>query len=134
MLYGKEHIDRYLATDGKEGHDWQGTQTLILTTTGRKSGERRLTPLIYGRAGRQLPDRRVQGRGAEAHPDWYFNLEANPEVEIQVWGDKIPARARTATPAEKAEWWPIMVKEWPDYDEYQKKTDRPIPLVVIEPS
>ena len=133
MLFGKEHVDRYLATDGKEGHDWQGTQTLILTTTGRKSGAKRLTPLIYGEQGDNYLIVASNG-GAEAHPDWYFNLEANPEVEIQVWGDKMHARARTATPAEKAEWWPIVLAEWPDYDEYQKKTDRPIPLVVIEPS
>ena len=133
MLFGKEHVDRYLATDGKEGHDWQGTQTLILTTTGRKSGATRLTPLIYGEQGDNYLIVASNG-GAEAHPDWYFNLEADPAVEVQVWGDKIPARARTATPAEKAEWWPIVLKEWPDYDEYQKKTDRPIPLVVIEPS
>ena len=133
MLFGKEHVDRYLATDGKEGHDWQGTQTLILTTTGRKSGATRRTPLIYGEQGDNYLIVASNG-GAEAHPDWYFNLEADPEVEVQVWGDKIPARARTATPAEKAEWWPIVLKEWPDYDEYQKKTDRPIPLVVIEPS
>ena len=133
MLFGKEHVDRYLATDGKEGHDWQGTQTLILTTTGRKSGAKRLTPLIYGEQGVNYLIVASNG-GAAAHPDWYFNLEANPEVEIQVWGDKMHARARTATPAEKAEWWPIVLAEWPDYDEYQKKTDRPIPLVVIEPS
>ena len=133
MLFGKEHVDRYLATDGKEGHDWQGTQTLILTTTGRKSGAKRLTPLIYGEQGDNYLIVASNG-GAAAHPDWYFNLEADPEVEVQVWGDKIPARARTATPAEKAEWWPIVLAEWPDYDEYQKKTDRPIPLVVIEPS
>ena len=133
MLFGKEHVDRYLATDGREGHDWQGTQTLILTTTGRKSGAKRLTPLIYGEQGDNYLIVASNG-GAAAHPDWYFNLEADPEVEVQVWGDKIPARARTATPAEKAEWWPIVLAEWPDYDEYQKKTDRPIPLVVIEPS
>ena len=133
MLFGKEHVDRYLATDGQEGHDWQGTQTLILTTTGRKSGAKRLTPLIYGEQGDNYLIVASNG-GAAAHPDWYFNLEADPEVEVQVWGDKIPARARTATPAEKAEWWPIVLKEWPDYDEYQKKADRPIPLVVIEPS
>ena len=65
---------------------------------------------------------------------WYHNLSANPDVEIQVKGDKMRARARTATPAEKAEMWPIMTKEWPDYDEYQTKTDRDIPLVILEPA
>jgi deazaflavin-dependent oxidoreductase (nitroreductase family) len=131
-LYGQEHVDRYLATDGEEGHDWQGTQTLILTTTGRKSGKQRLTPLIYGRHGNDYLVVASKG-GTPEDPDWYYNLSANPDVEIQVKGDKINARARTATPAEKAEMWPIMTKEWPDYDEYQTKTDRDIPIVVVEP-
>jgi deazaflavin-dependent oxidoreductase (nitroreductase family) len=131
-LYGQEHVDRYLATEGEEGHDWQGTQTLILTTTGRKSGKQRLTPLIYGRHGNDYLLVASKG-GTPEDPDWYYNLSANPDVEIQVKGDKMRARARTATPAEKAEMWPIMTKEWPDYDEYQTKTDRDIPIVVVEP-
>lgn len=133
MLYGQEHIDRYLATDGKEGHDWNGTQALILTTTGRKSGKQRMTPLIYGRHGDAYLVVASKG-GTPENPDWYINLDANPDVDIQVWGDKMHGRARTATAAEKAEMWPIMTKEWPDYDEYQTKTDRDIPVVVIEPS
>ena len=131
-LYGQEHVDAYLATDGEEGHDWRGTQTLILTTTGRKSGKQRLTPLIYGRHGDDYLIVASKG-GTPENPDWYHNLSANPEVEIQVKGDKLRARARTATPAEKAEMWPIMTKEWPDYDDYQTKTDRDIPIVVVEP-
>ena len=131
-LYGQEHVNRYLATDGEEGHDWQGTQTLILTTTGRKSGKQRLTPLIYGRHGNAYLLVASKG-GTPENPDWYINLDANPDVEIQVKGDKMRAHARTATPGEKAEMWPIMTKEWPDYDEYQTKTDRDIPIVVIEP-
>jgi deazaflavin-dependent oxidoreductase (nitroreductase family) len=131
-LYGQEHVDRYLATDGEEGHDWQGTQALILTTTGRKSGKERLTPLIYGRHGNDYLLVASKG-GTPENPDWYINLDANPDVEIQVKGDKMRARARTATPSEKAELWPIMTKEWPPYDEYQTKTDRDIPIVVVEP-
>jgi deazaflavin-dependent oxidoreductase (nitroreductase family) len=133
MLYGQEHVDRYLATDGKEGHDWNGTQALILWTTGRKSGKERATPLIYGRHGDDYLVVASKG-GTPENPDWYLNLDANPEVDIQVRGDRMHGRARTATPAEKAELWPIMTKEWPDYDEYQKKTDRDIPVVVIETS
>ena len=131
-LYGQEHVDAYLATGGEEGHDWRGTQTLILTTTGRKSGKQRLTPLIYGRHGNDYLIVASKG-GTPENPDWYHNLSANPDVEIQVKGDKMRARARTATPAEKAEMWPIMTKEWPDYDDYQTKTDRDIPIVVLEP-
>jgi deazaflavin-dependent oxidoreductase (nitroreductase family) len=132
-LYGQEHIDRYLATDGEEGHDWQDTQTLLLTTTGRRSGQARVSPLIYGRHGDDLLIVASKG-GAPEHPAWYLNLDANPEVEIQVKGDKFRAHARTATPEEKPELWSIMTKEWPDYDTYQTKTDRPIPVVVLERS
>jgi deazaflavin-dependent oxidoreductase (nitroreductase family) len=131
-LYGQEHIDRYLATDGEEGHDWEGTQTLILTTTGRRSGEQRMHPLIYGRHGDDYLVVASKG-GAPQHPAWYLNLEANPEVEIQVKGQKMPAQARTATPEERAELWPIMTKEWPAYDDYQRQTGREIPIVVLEP-
>jgi deazaflavin-dependent oxidoreductase (nitroreductase family) len=132
MLFGQEHTDRYIATDGVEGHDWQGTQTLLLTTTGRRSGEPITKPLIYGRHGEDYLLVASWG-GSDRHPPWYLNLEANPEVEIQVKGDKLRARARTATPEEKRELWPIMTKEWPDYDSYQTKTNRDIPLVVVEP-
>ena len=130
-LYGQEHIDRYVATDGEEGHDWQGTQTLLLTTTGRRTGQKRVSPLIYGRHGDDYLIVASKG-GTPEHPAWYLNLEANPEVGIQVKGDTFTAHARTATPAEKAEMWPIMTKEWPDYDTYQTKTDRDIPIVVLE--
>ena len=132
-LYGQEHVDRYLATDGAEGHDWNGTQALILFTTGRRSGQQRTTPLIYGQHGNDYLVVASKG-GTPENPDWYLNLEANPDVEIQVKGDRIRARARTATPDEKPELWSIMTKEWPDYDTYQTKTDRDIPVVVLEPS
>jgi deazaflavin-dependent oxidoreductase (nitroreductase family) len=130
-LYGQEHIDRYLATDGEEGHDWNGTQALLLTTTGRKTGQERVSPLIYGRHGDDYLIVASKG-GTPENPAWYLNLEANPEVGLQVKGDKFKARARTATPEEKAVMWPIMTKEWPDYDTYQTKTDRDIPIVVLE--
>jgi deazaflavin-dependent oxidoreductase (nitroreductase family) len=132
VLFGQEHVDRYLATNGEEGHDWQGTHTLILTTTGRRSGLQRQHPLIYGRHGGDYLVVASKG-GAPQHPGWYFNVDANPEVEIQVKDAKLHAHARTATPEERAELWPIMTKEWPDYDSYQEKTDREIPVVVLEP-
>jgi deazaflavin-dependent oxidoreductase (nitroreductase family) len=131
MLFGDEHVKRYEETDGQEGHDWEGTQTLILTTTGRKSGELRPMALIYGQHGDDYLVVASKG-GAPQHPAWYLNLDANPDVDVQVWGDKFKAHARTATPEEKQELWPIMTKEWPSYDEYQTKTDRQIPLVVLE--
>jgi deazaflavin-dependent oxidoreductase (nitroreductase family) len=131
MLFGQEHVNRYEATDGAEGHDWQGTQTLILTTKGRKSGEARKAPLIYGRNGDDLLVVASKG-GAPEPPAWYVNLKADPDVEVQVKGDRFPARARDATPEEQAELWKIMTAEWPDYDNYQTKTDRRIPVVILE--
>jgi deazaflavin-dependent oxidoreductase (nitroreductase family) len=132
-LFGQEHVDRYRATDGDEGHDWQGTHTLLLTTTGRKSGERRTTPLIYGRRGDDYLVVASKG-GADQPPAWYLNLQADPEAEVQVRGDRFKARARDASADEKPEVWKTMTGEWPSYDEYQQKTDREIPVVVLERS
>ncbi len=131
MLFGPEHVDRYVATEGEEGHDWQGTQTLLLTTTGRRSGEPRVAPLIYAPAGEAFAVVASKG-GADSPPAWYVNLTANPEVEVQVRGERFKATARTASAEEKAELWPAMVAEWPSYDEYQAKTDREIPIVLLE--
>ncbi|MEU4575096.1 nitroreductase family deazaflavin-dependent oxidoreductase [Nonomuraea sp. NPDC023979] len=131
MLYGKEHVRRYRETDGAEGHDWNGTTVLLLTTKGRTSGDPYTTPLIYQRHGDDLV--LVASKGGDPdHPDWYKNLRAEPEVEAQVKGDRFKARARTATPEERPELWRLMAAAWPDYDEYTKKTDREIPIVVLE--
>jgi deazaflavin-dependent oxidoreductase (nitroreductase family) len=131
MLFGDEHTQKYRETGGQEGHDWQGTQVLLLTTKGRKSGQTRELPLIYGTHGDDYLIVASKG-GADQPPAWYLNLEADPEVEVQVRDDRFKAKARTATASEKAELWPIMTKEWPDYDDYQKKTERDIPVVVLE--
>ncbi|MBZ4019922.1 nitroreductase family deazaflavin-dependent oxidoreductase [Streptomyces purpurogeneiscleroticus] len=131
MLFGKEHVKRYVETDGAEGHEWQGTTTLILTTTGRKSGEQRSTPLIYQRFGDDLLVVASKG-GSDTPPLWYLNLQADPEVQVQVKGDRFTARARAATPEEKPAMWRTMAAVWPQYDEYQQKTDRDIPVVVLE--
>ena len=131
MLFGQEHVRRYEETDGEEGHDWQGTSTLILTTTGRRSGERRSTPLIYQPYGDDYLVVASRG-GADDPPAWYHNLEESPEVEVQVKGDRFRARARTATPDEKPDMWRTMTATWPAYDEYQQKTEREIPVVVLE--
>jgi deazaflavin-dependent oxidoreductase (nitroreductase family) len=131
-LHGAEHVERYRATNGEEGHEWKGTKTLLLTTVGRRSGEPRTTPLIYGRSGDDYLVVASKG-GSDAPPAWYRNLEENPEVEIQVKDETMKARARTATPEEKPELWKIMTREWPDYDSYQENTDREIPVVVLDP-
>jgi deazaflavin-dependent oxidoreductase (nitroreductase family) len=132
MLYGDEHVRRYEETDGEEGHDWKpGVPTLVLTTTGRKSGQDRKFALIYQEVDGEYVIVASKG-GAPKHPGWYLNLLANPEVKVQVKADKFPAKARTADAEERAKLWPVMTKVWPDYDEYQKKTDREIPVVVLE--
>ncbi|KUL64103.1 nitroreductase family deazaflavin-dependent oxidoreductase [Streptomyces sp. NRRL S-1521] len=131
MLFGKEHVKRYQETDGAEGHDWQNTTVLILTTTGHKSGEPRSTPLIYRPYGDAVLVVASNG-GADAPPLWYRNLEANPEVQVQIKGDRYTARARTATPDEKPDMWRTMVATWPAYEEYQTKTERSIPVVVLD--
>jgi deazaflavin-dependent oxidoreductase (nitroreductase family) len=131
MLFGQEHVDRYRATDGEEGHDWRGSQTLLLTTRGRRSGEPRTTPLIYAPHGEDLMVVASKG-GSPAPPAWYLNLSEDPAVEVQVKGDRFRARARTASAEEKPEMWRTMASEWPAYDEYQSKTDREIPVVVLE--
>ncbi len=127
----QEHARRYIETDGAEGHIWNGVPTLLLTTTGRHSGEQRMTPLIYGEdSGRCLV---VGSRGGAAqHPQWYLNLRAHPEVQVQVKADKLRARARRANKAEKPALWAIMAKIFPNYDDYQKRTTRPIPVVILE--
>ena len=131
MLFGQEHVERYRETDGEEGHDWNGTTALILTTKVRRSGEARSTPLIYRTSGEDYLVVASKG-GAPEHPGWYLNLEADPDVEVQVRGDRFHAHARTATAEEKPELWSIMTASWPAYDEYQTKTEREIPVVVLE--
>jgi deazaflavin-dependent oxidoreductase (nitroreductase family) len=133
MLFGAEHVKRYLETDGAEGHEWRGATVLILTTTGRRSGQERSTPLIYGTHGDDYLVVASKG-GAEEHPAWYLNLSEHPEVTVQVLGDRFDARARTASAEEKPELWATMVGQWPAYSEYQQKTTREIPVVVLERS
>jgi deazaflavin-dependent oxidoreductase (nitroreductase family) len=129
------HIRTYVDSDGEKGHTWQGVPTLLLTTRGRKSGKLRRTALIYGIDGGTDGDRYVvvaSKGGAEHHPSWYLNLSANAEVQVQVGADKFTGRARDATAEEKPRLWRMMNGVWPDYDNYQTKTDRQIPVVVIE--
>ncbi len=131
-LHGQPHVERYRETDGEVGHEWNGTQTLLLTTNGRKSGEPKTTPLIYAPHGDSAYTVVASKGGSDEPPGWFANIEADPEVEVQILGDRFKARARTATPEEKPEMWQRMTQEWADYDEYQKNTDREIPVVVLE--
>src|SRR5256885_15390119 len=104
MLFGREHVERYIETDGAEGQDGRGTTTLLLTTTGRKSGRRHTTPLIYQENDGDYHVVASKG-GADQPPEWYLNLRADPQVQVQVLADRFTARARTATPEEKPALW-----------------------------
>jgi deazaflavin-dependent oxidoreductase (nitroreductase family) len=136
----KNHIDRYLATDGADGYLWDASlgggkgfiPTLLLTTVGRKSGNELTMPLIFGRSGSNYVVVASKG-GAPAHPAWYLNLQAHPEVRVQVKAEKLTAHARTATAEERAALWPMMVNIYGPYTQYQQKTDRQIPVVILEP-
>jgi len=130
-LFGQEHVERYVETDGEVGHDWEGTTVLILTTTGRKSGEQRSTPLIYQRHGDDYMVVASKG-GADEPPAWFLNLDDDPQVTLQVKDDRFRARARAATADEKPAMWQTMTAAWPAYDDYQQQTDREIPVVVLE--
>ena len=131
-LFGDEHVRSYRETGGELGHDWkEGTAVLLLTTTGRRSGEPRTTPLIYGTSERDFVIVASNG-GSDEPPGWYANLEAEPEVEVQVLDDTFTAQARTATAGERPRLWEEMLGHWPHYAEYQERTDREIPVVVLE--
>lgn len=125
------HIEEYVKTDGRKGHRWSGVDTLLLTTRGRKTGKLRRTALIYG-----VDDGNyvvVGSRGGHrSHPAWYLNLVADPAVQIQVGPDHYEGRARTATGKERSRLWEMMSEIFPQYEQYQEKTDREIPVVVIE--
>lgn len=127
-----EHTRRYVETNGEDGHIWRGVTTLVLTTTGRRSGNLRRNALIYGRDGDSYLIVASRG-GAPTHPMWYLNLVADANVQLQVGPDKFRATARTASPEEKARLWPRMTAIWPNYDDYQAKTERAIPVVILEP-
>jgi deazaflavin-dependent oxidoreductase (nitroreductase family) len=129
-LFGAEHVRVYRETDGERGYHWRGTTILLLTTQGRTSGEPRTTPLIHRTDGDRWVVVASKG-GAPEHPGWYENLLANPEATIQVRADEIPVRATTASGEERSRLWSLMAEVWPAYDDYQKKTDREIPVVVF---
>ena len=136
-----EHVNRYLSSGGIDGHMYKVTPpgyaemmvpSLLLTTTGRKSGQRFIFPLFYGMTGDSHFIVASKG-GAPDHPGWYKNLLANPDVEVQVGTRKFKVRARTTNGAERARLWQEALKFWPPYADYEKKTEREIPVVVLDP-
>jgi deazaflavin-dependent oxidoreductase (nitroreductase family) len=129
-LFGEEHVRVYRETAGERGYHWRGTTILLLTTEGRKSGTSRTTPLIHRTDGGRWVIVASKG-GTPENPAWYENLKANPEAEIQVQGEVLPVRASTAEGEERTRLWSLMSEVWPAYDEYQARTDREIPVVVL---
>jgi deazaflavin-dependent oxidoreductase (nitroreductase family) len=130
-LYGPEHVRAYRETDGERGYVWNGTHILLLTTKGRASGQERTSPLFFVEDG-DNPVVVASKGGAPEHPDWFKNLEAQPRVRVQIKGDVFDAVARVVTSAERARLWPLAVEAWPQYADYEKLTDREIPVVVLE--
>jgi len=131
-LFGDEHVRQYEATAGKVGHDWNGASVLILHASGRTSGKTRKFPLIYGRDGADYVVVASKG-GAPDHPGWYKNRLAHPDAKIQIRGDVVPVTAHTGTAEDEQGVWPGMTAQWPQYDEYPRKTTRDIPVVLLRP-
>jgi deazaflavin-dependent oxidoreductase (nitroreductase family) len=131
-LYGPEHVRAYRETDGERGYNWRGTEILLLTTTGHKTGAEHTTPLIHRADGDRFVIVASKG-GTPDHPAWFKNLSADPNVTIQVKGDEIPVVASVAEDAERERLWKHLTEVWPAYDDYQAKTDRQIPVVVLTP-
>jgi deazaflavin-dependent oxidoreductase (nitroreductase family) len=130
-VFGPSHVRLYQETDGEQGYLWNGAPILLLTTRGRKSGQMRTTPLIFVTNGDDPVIIASKG-GAPDHPDWFLNLEADPHVQVQVKADVFDAVARTASGEERDRLWTEALKAWPQYADYQRNTEREIPVVVLE--
>jgi len=131
-LFGDEHVRRYQETDGEVGHIWRNeSKILLLTTKGRTTAKARTNPLIYENADDDYIVIASKG-GAPDHPGWYKNLAKEPQVEVQILGEVFPAHARTAAGEERERLWKLAVQQWPNYEQYQRQTERVIPVVVLE--
>jgi deazaflavin-dependent oxidoreductase (nitroreductase family) len=130
-LFGPEHVRVYRETGGERGYHWRGTTILLLSTTGRRSGQTLTTPLIHRTDGERWIVVASKG-GAPSHPHWYENLLAHPDATIEVRDEIVPVRASSAQGQERARLWALMREVWPAYDDYQERTDREIPVVVLE--
>jgi deazaflavin-dependent oxidoreductase (nitroreductase family) len=127
----EQHLQLYLESDGEDAR-LPDSPILVLTTTGRRSGQKRSTPLRYGRDGDNFVLVGSVG-GASRHPFWYLNLCENPEVEVQLKSRHIPAIARVAAADERERLWALVTSSFPPYAAYQSKTERLLPVVIVEP-
>lgn len=126
-------IEEFRENAGKVGGMFEGRPLLLLHTTGAKSGEPRLNPLMYRTVGNRYAVFASKG-GAHTHPDWYYNLAANPDASIEVGIETINVRARVAEGDERTAIWEPHKREYPNFAEYEQKTDREIPVIVLEPT
>lgn len=133
LLLGDDHVRAYRESGGEVGYLWNGVPTLLLTATGRRTGRKLTSPLIFARDGDDYLIVASMG-GAPRHPNWFLNLQAKPEAEIQVKAETLPVVARAASATEKPRLWKIVTDVWPNYDVYQSRTDRDIPVVVLSPT
>lgn len=124
----------YRATGGRVGGRFmRGAPVCLITTIGRKSGQKRTVALIYLQEGEDVILVASKG-GMEHHPQWYLNMEANPDVEVEIGTTITPMKARRASDEEKAAYWPKLVEIYPDYEDYQARTTRNIPVMVLSPA
>jgi len=131
--WARKQAERYEATNGEEANDLRGRPIIVLTSVGAKTGKLRKTPLMRVEHDGAYAVVASQG-GAPTHPVWYFNLKADPHVELQDGATKRDYLARELSGDEKAVWWERAVKAWPDYAKYQTRTKRQIPVFVLETS
>jgi deazaflavin-dependent oxidoreductase (nitroreductase family) len=130
-LFGAEHVRVYRETGGERGYRWRGTEILLLSTRGRRTGEQHTTPLIHRNDGGRWVIVASKG-GAPDDPGWFKNLAAEPNASIQVLDEEIPVRMSVAEGEERERLWSLMTEVWPAYDEYQQRTTRQIPVVILE--
>jgi deazaflavin-dependent oxidoreductase (nitroreductase family) len=130
--WARDQVDLYERSGGTEGTELNGKPVIILTSLGARTGKLRKTPLMRVEHDGEYAVVASLG-GAPKHPVWYYNLTANPQVELQDRGVKQEYWAREAQGAERAAWWGRAVAAWPDYASYQEKTDRTIPVFVLTP-
>jgi len=131
-IMGALHVALYRLSGGRIGGRAFGAPVLLLTTRGRKTGKARTTPLLYLEDGDRLVVVASKG-GAPRHPAWFLNLAANPEVTVERGRERVPTLAREADDPERERYWPQVVAMYSGYEKYQQKTNRRIPLVVLEP-
>lgn len=131
--WARKQAERYEATGGEQAADLRGKPIIVLTSVGAKTGKLRKTALMRVEHDGRYAVVASMG-GAPKHPVWYHNLKAHPRVELQDGRMTRDYDARELTGAEKVEWWQRAVEAWPDYAKYQTKTDREIPVFVLEPA